>query len=134
MYRREGFTFQLGAKGHDIRVPALGELVYNGQWVAQENCPMFHEQMVKYRWQDITTAMRGRGVEHTERIQKGNDHTVDCAQYIASRQRLPRLPRTPPPTSKSDQEIFADEVRASIKKQEIQKRKPRRNRKPGVIY
>jgi len=131
MFRREGYSFDLGAKTHDVRVPALGELISNFSFVAQENCPQLHDQITKYRWVDLTPTQKSRGEKISEKVQKGDDHLVDCAQYGAGRYRGPTgKPR--PKDEVSDAELFARETREAIKRQLFQRGRPG-GLAPGVI-
>lgn len=127
MFSREGFTFNLGPKGHDIRVPALGELVSNLQIVAQRNCPQFHDQMTKYRWVDLTPTQKSRGESETEKVQKGNDHLIDCAQYLAAKYRAPLGPR-PHKVVRGDIAQRDFEIRTQIRRNQRARIRPRVDR------
>lgn len=85
MYRRAGFQFDLGPRMHKDRIPALGQMIHLRRFVLTRNCPQTYEQIKNYKWEDITPAMRAKGVDAPEKPVKRNDHLVDCAQYLCSR-------------------------------------------------
>lgn len=84
-YARLGYHFQLGPRMHKIRIPALGQLIAQGRFKLTTECPLTYEAIKNYRWEDITPAMRAKGVDPKDTPLKKNDHLVDCAQYVASR-------------------------------------------------
>lgn len=132
IFRRLGFNFNFGAKDHKDRVPALGNLISSYGIVAQDNCPQFHDQITKYRWVDLTPTQKSRGEKVSEKVQKGDDHLVDCAQYASSWYRGPTMSRKPT-EDESEAAVFAKEAREAIRKQLFGKgRQPAAA--PGVIY
>lgn len=119
-YARLGFNFNLGAKDHKVRIPALGQLIHSKQFVVTKNCPMTYEQIKDYKWEDLSPAMRARGIDAPERPVKRNEHLVDCAQYVASRWVRPTLNTGEIKPADS----FAAEVSLNIRKQINRKRLP----------
>lgn len=85
IYRRLGYNFQPGPSRADIRIPMLGELIHTQRFLATEDCPQLYDQLLNYRWADITPAQRAKGINPPERPLKHNEHLVDCAQYLSSR-------------------------------------------------
>lgn len=127
-YARYGFNFNKGPKDHKVRIPALGQLIHNRQFVVTKNCPMTYEQVKEYKWEDLTPAMRSRGIDAPERPVKKNEHLVDCAQYLSSRWVRPVLADAKrPPNS------FAEEVSSTIRKQINRKRSPIMNHDLGSV-
>lgn len=109
-YRRLGYSFQLGPKDHRDRIPMLGQLIQMRRFLLTPNCPMTYEAIKNYQWEDLTTAMRQKGVDAPERPLKKDDHLVDCAQYLSSRWVKPNRPM------QADRErTFAEEVTKNIK-------------------
>lgn len=88
-YRRAGFRFDLGPSRYDDRIPALGTLIANGQFVVTEDCPMTYESIRDARWKDLTPAQRARGDEPPEQPEKRNRHLCDAAEYIAGQYKRP---------------------------------------------
>lgn len=84
-YRRLGYHFNLGPKDHKDRIPALGQMISMRRFLLTSDCPMTYEAIKNYQWEDLTTAMKQKGVDAPERPLKKNDHLVDCAQYLSSR-------------------------------------------------
>lgn len=109
-YRRLGFNFQLGPKDHKDRIPALGQLISMRRFLVTPQCPMTYEAIKNYQWEDLTTAMKQKGVEAPERPLKKDDHLVDCAQYLSS--RFVR-PFRPDPVKRP--RTFSEEVSKTIK-------------------
>lgn len=91
-YRRLGFNFQLGPSRHQDRFPMLGQLISLKRFVVTKDCPRTYEAIKNYRWDDITPAMRAKGVDPPEKPLKKDDHLVDCAQYLSSRWVAPPRP------------------------------------------
>lgn len=85
-YSRMGFHFQLGPKRHTDRIPMLGALITQGRFKLTKNCPMTFEAIKDYKWVDLTPQQRAKNLNAPERPETSNDHLVDCAQYVASRQ------------------------------------------------
>ncbi len=114
IYRRLGFSFVPGPVTHKIRVPALGELISMGRFVVTESCPSTYDQIEGYRWEDQLPSHIDLG-EYREVVKKGNDHLVDVAQYAAARWVLRHSVIDAPP-DKTPEQLFADHVRATIRK------------------
>lgn len=127
-YQRLGYTFQLGPSKHKDRIPMLGQLVHLHKFVATPNTPQFYEQMKNYKWEDLTPAQRASGRDAPEKPVKGDDHLVDCAQYLSSRWVKPMqdLPQRREPT-------LSEEVQAAIRKQLAAKRQPNFNHDLGNV-
>lgn len=135
-YRKLGFSFALGPKREQDRIPALGLLVAQRRFRATTNCPMLHEAMTQYQWEDLTPAQRAKGLTDEtapEKPDKRNSHLVDCGQYLASRWVKGVAPR-PQPTADGREE-FSEEVWRAVRKQ-VRRRRPGRSRRgdlPGVV-
>jgi len=110
-YSRLGYHFQLGPKDHKDRIPMLGQLIAMKRFLLTPDCPMTYEAIKEYQWEDLTTAMKQKGVDAPERPLKKNDHLVDCAQYLSSRWVKPYRP-DPEKRPMS----LAEEVNKNIKK------------------
>ena len=115
-YRRLGFMFSKGPKDHKDRIPMLGQLIAGRRFLLTSNCPMTYEAIKNYQWEDLTAAMKRKGVDAPERPLKAEDDLVDCAQYLSSRfvstnHKIERPPQT-----------FSEEVTDNIKRQLAAKR------------
>lgn len=110
-YRRLGYLFQNGPKDHKDRIPALGQLIAQRRFLLTPDCPMTFEAVKNYQWEDLTTAMKQKGIDAPERPLKKNDHLVDCGQYLAGKFITPQrfAPGKKPMT-------FSQEVSMNIKK------------------
>jgi len=101
-YARLGYYFQLGPKREQDRIPMLGQLIHTGRFNLTRNCPETYERIKNYRWEDLTAAMRAKGVDAPEKPHKENTHLVETAQYLSSRLvRPPRLAIPKPPENMS---------------------------------
>lgn len=89
VYRRNGYRFDLGPSRYDDRIPALGTMIANGQFVVTEDCPMTYESIRDARWKDLTPAQRARGDDPPEQPEKKNRHLCDAAEYIAGQYKRP---------------------------------------------
>lgn len=126
MYRREGFNFALGPKLPAERVPMLGLLIAQRRFVVMKGkCPITEEQVEGYRWEDLSLAMRKKGQDAPEKPVKGDDHLVDCAQYLSSRM-VPPPNRIKPPAG----ETFSDLIWGRVRQQKA--RAVRRHEDRGV--
>jgi PBSX family phage terminase large subunit len=128
-YQRLGFNFDLGPRTHKVRIPMLGQLIHLKKFVlAEGRCPMAFEQISNYKWEDISSAMRARGLDAPEKPMKRDDHLVDCAQYLSSRWIKPigdELNLKP--------QDFSQQVHAAINKQLQRKRRPRGSHDLGSV-
>lgn len=89
-YRKRGYNFILGPSRFDDRIPALGTLISNGQFVVTEDCPMTYEAIRDARWKDLSPAAALRGEDPPDEPEKGkNRHLCDAAEYLAGHQRAP---------------------------------------------
>lgn len=123
-YRRLGYTFAKGPKDHKDRIPMLAQLIAGRRFLLTQNCPQTYEAIKGYRWEDLTAAMKRKGVDAPERPVKDNDHLVDCAQYLSSRfvsNKNGHVMRPP--------QTFGEEVSKNIKTALSRKREA-----AGVIY
>lgn len=128
-YARLGYNFQLGPARHQVRIPALGQLIHLRKFVvSRETCPRAYEAIKNYRWEDLSQAMRTRGADAPERPLKKDDHLVDCAQYLASRWVQPM--KDPDNFKPKD---FSDQVHEAIRKQIRRKRTRGTPATPGVV-
>lgn len=116
-YGRLGFHFTNGPRHHKDRIPMLGQMIVMGRFVVTENCMQTFDQIKNYRWEDVTPAMRAKGVDPKETPHKANDHLVDCAQYVCSRYVAPD-PFRPPPQN----EDFSSRAHRMIRKNLAEKR------------
>lgn len=128
-YRRLGYRFNLGPKNHKDRIPALGQLITMRRFLLTPDCPQTFEAIKDYQWEDLTTAMKQKGVDAPERPLKANDHLVDCAQYLSSRWIKPFIPG-----SGKQPETLSQEVTKNIKRSLAQKREAVAAGEPGLIY
>lgn len=115
IYRRLGYSFTPGPLHHNIRIPALDELIRAGRFVVTEDCPMTFDQISNYRWEDQLPQHADIG-GHRETVKKGNDHLVDCSQYLASRW-LHRAPALAPVVEGSEYEIWQREIMRKVRAQ-----------------
>lgn len=113
IYRRLGFSFAPGPVRHAVRVPALGELVSNNRVAVTKDCPQLYSQMENYRWEDQLPAHIDLGA-YREKVRKGNDHLVDCAQYAAARW-ITRAGAAAPEDERTEMQHFEASVREAIK-------------------
>jgi PBSX family phage terminase large subunit len=127
-YRRLGFNFTLGPRRHVDRIPMLGQLIHMKRFKVTRNCPQAYEQIKNYKWEEITPAMRTKGVDPPERPLKKDDHLVDCAQYLSSRWVRPMAPRARP-----REETFSQEVYRTIRKNLREKRIAHPSHDIGVV-
>lgn len=116
-YARLGFHFQLGPKRPQDRIPMLGNLIHTRRFKVTKQCPQLYERIKEYRWEDLTPAMRQKGVDAPDKPLKQNTHLVEAAQYIASRWVRPMHKAMPKPD-----ETFSQEVQRTIKQNIIGKR------------
>lgn len=121
-YRRLGYSFELGPSRLNDRLPALGQLIYQGRFKLTTDCPMTFEAIQQYRWEDLSPSQQAKGVE-AKPLKKGAD-LVDCAQYAASRHFAPPKVAFRGPVDPEQQ--FADEVRTALRQQHA-------NRKAGGV-
>ena len=117
-YARKGFRFQLGPSNVDDRVTSLGELIAQGRFVCTSECPRLYDQLLNYRWEDLSPAQRARG-KSAKPLKKDVD-LVDAAQYVISNYVPPAKvkPRMDP------HEQTQSEIHLAIKRQ-LRKRKSR---------
>jgi PBSX family phage terminase large subunit len=129
-YRRLGFNFVLGPSKHRDRIPMLGSLIATGRFMVTPNCPMTYEAIKNYQWEELTAAMRAKGVDAPDKPLKKGDHLVDCAQYLSSRFVAPVFQ----PTEKPPQDAKEELVQAV--KRDLKKKRDgllRKNHSDGVI-
>lgn len=127
-YRRLGYNFQLGPRQHKDRIPMLGTLIFQKRFVVTKDCPMTYEAIKRYRWEDLTPAMRVKGETPPEKPLKKDDHLVDCAQYLASRWVAPSKIGEAKPEFSSPLEEMSHDVHRTIRRQ---MRRNARNRRLG---
>jgi hypothetical protein len=114
IYRRYGFSFAPGPVRHHVRVPALGELIALTRFVVTSDCPRSFDQIENYAWENQLPQDLDLG-PYRDKVRKGDDHLVDCAQYVAARWVL-RHAAMGANTEKTPEMMFADEVRRKIRK------------------
>jgi PBSX family phage terminase large subunit len=131
-YRRLGYTFQQGPRQHKDRIPMLGQLIHLGRFKLTKDCPRTYEAILNYKWEDITPAMRAKGVDPKETPLKKNDHLVDCAQYLSSRFVMPTKKETEPDNLTTHEE-FSRDVHKALRKQKQQMFKRRRSHASGLV-
>lgn len=127
VYRNQGFSFEPGAKWHKTRIPVLGQLITNKQFVVTEDCPRTYEQIKNYKWKEASVAALRQGMKGPEQPVKKDDDLVDCAQYLAG------IFRPQAALVKTDQlnrpltanELFSKDVHARIKQQRAKRETPR---------
>lgn len=119
IYARLGFNFSIGAAHHRTRIPALQQLVHQNKFVVTPDCPITFEQMREYKWEDISPTARTRGQDPPEKPVKGNDHLVDCAQYLAGRWVQPLSPAKPKGEQLTSWEEFSRDAHRTAKRQII---------------
>lgn len=128
-YQRLGYSFNLGPRTHQVRIPMLGQLIHLRKFVvSRERCPRTYEAIKNYRWEDLSVAMRAKGQDAPERPLKKNDHLVDCAQYLSSRWVQPMKD----PEDFKPKE-FHEQVHEAIRKAQLAKRRGKRVHEPGVV-
>lgn len=110
-YARLGYRFELGPNSIDDRVTALGTLIAQRRFVCTNDCPRLYEQILNYRWADLTPAQIERGKE-AQPVKKDVD-LVDAAQYAVSRYVAP--PKVKP--AMTDREQMTAEIHAAIRRQ-----------------
>ncbi len=88
-YRRLGFNFELGPTREHERIPALGQLIAQQRFLVTSDCPQSYEQILNYRWKDLTPQQRSLGLDAPAKPLKRNTHLVDCGQFVASRYIAP---------------------------------------------
>jgi PBSX family phage terminase large subunit len=118
-YQRKGFRFQLGPSSINDRTTFLGDLIAQGRFKLTKECPRTYEQLLGYRWEDLTPEAVGKG-RVANPLKKDVD-LVDAAQYAVSNYVAP--PRAAP--ARSPQEQFNQDVHTAIRKQRLRKRKSR---------
>lgn len=91
-FRRAGFRFELGPSHFDDRIPALGQLIENGQFVVTEDCMQTFESIQQTRWKDLSPAAAARGEDPPDQPLKKDRHLCDCAEYLAGRWTRPLMP------------------------------------------
>lgn len=112
LYARQGYNFSLGPGGIDDRVWGLGELIANGRFVVTNECVRIYEQLLNYRYEDLTPAQMDRGT--TAKPLKKDVDLVDAAQYAVSRYVPPAKVEKPPPDPETQHDL---EIHALIRKQ-----------------
>ena len=120
-YARLGFRFQLGPSNVDDRVTSLGQLIHQGRFKCTTECPRLYEQLLNYRWEDLTPMQVAKGRE-AKPLKKDVD-LVDAAQYVISNYVPP--PKVKPRMSAEQQQT--SEIHNAIRKQR-RKRKSERGR------
>lgn len=118
-YRRLGFHFQQGPRMHKDRIPMLGQLIHLGRFKVTTDCPRTYEAILNYKWEDVSPAMRAKGIDPKETPLKKDDHLVDCAQYLASRFILPTKKEIEPGNLTTHEELSRDvhkAIRTQIKR------------------
>lgn len=118
-YRRLGYRFALGPKNHKDRIPALGQMISMKRFLLTPNCPMTYEAIKNYQWEDLSTAMKQKGVDAPERPLKSNDHLVDCSQYLCSRFIKPLRPEPGKESLTFGQEVSKNIKRTLSQKKEL---------------
>jgi PBSX family phage terminase large subunit len=111
-YARLGFHFSLGPGGVQDRVWGLAELIATGRFVVTSECPRTFQQILGYRWEDLTPTQIEKGRE-AKPLKKDVD-LVDAAQYAVSRYVPPPKVQAPPPDR---DEQHTREIHANIRKQ-----------------
>jgi PBSX family phage terminase large subunit len=129
-YRRAGFRFDLGASKFDDRIPALGTLIANGQFVVTEDCPITYQSIRDARWKDLTDSQRLRGEAPPEKPEKLNRHLCDCAEYIATQYTRPIAAPDVLPDHMPD---WQREAIASVRKRLAKVRTPAPHRTEGIV-
>lgn len=127
-YARLGFNFALGPRNYKDRIPMLGQLITNKQFVVTKDCPRTYEAIKNYQWADLTPHMRAQGIDAPEKPLKRNDHLVDCAQYLSSRYVKPL--GIPKPKAEM---TFSEEVSRNIRRKLMKQGRIRYNHDLGGI-
>lgn len=118
-YRRLGYQFNLGPKDENDRIPMLGQLIQMRRFKVTPACPMTFDAIKNYQWEDLSPAMKRKGVDAPEKALHKDSHLVVCGQYLSSKfVRPPSRARTKPELT------FAEEVSRNIKRQMRAKRSP----------
>ncbi len=81
-YQRQGFRFQLGPASINDRTTFLGDMIAQGRFVCTRECPRLYEQLLGYRWEDLTPDAIAKG-RVANPLKKDVD-LVDAAQYAVS--------------------------------------------------
>ncbi len=122
-YVRKGFHFQLGPSDIRDRYTSLGDLIVQGRFVCTSECPRLYEQILNYRWEDMTPAARARGAS-AKPLKKDVD-LVDAAQYVISNYTPPpKVKPTKTPESQHDAEVHAA-IRKQRNRRQTRKGRPR---------
>ena len=116
-YARLGFSFQLGPASVDDRVTSMAQLIFQGRLKATTECPRFYEQVLNYRWEDLSPLQMEKG-RSAKPLKKDVD-LVDAGQYGISNYVAP--PKVVP--KRTHEEQHTHEVHAAIRKQIRAKRK-----------
>ena len=120
-YRKQGFSFALGASRDEARIPALAHLITNRRFiVSRQMCPKTFEAIQNYQWKDLTPAQRSSGETPPDKPLKKNDHLVNAAQFLAGRE-APMVPTH----RRNMPRGFHEEVSQAIRKQLRMKRSSR---------
>ncbi len=112
LYARLGYHFQLGPGGIQDRVWGLAELIATGRFVVTTECPRTFQQLLSYRWEDLSPHQIERGRQAAP-LKKDVD-LVDAAQYATSKY-VPPPPVQAMPIDPED--AYTIEVHAAIRKQ-----------------
>lgn len=126
-YARLGYHFDLGPKSEQDRVPMLGNLITNKQFVVTKECMETYEQIKNYQWTDLTPMQRARGEDAPAKVLKKNVDLVDCAQYVSSRWIKPMKKVIPKATG------LNAEIHATIAKQIANRRRVTLNHDLGSV-
>jgi hypothetical protein len=118
-YKRLGFNFQLGPSHVGDRTSWLGDMIAQGRFVVTRECPRTYEQLLGYRWEDMTPDAIAKG-KVANPLKKDVD-LVDAAQYAVSNYVAP--PKRVAATTYQQQ--HTNDVHALIQKQIRNKRKRR---------
>lgn len=129
-YRRAGFNFDLGPSKYDDRIPALGTLIANGQFVLTEDCPQTYASIRDARWKDLTPAAAQRGEDAPEKPEKRNRHLCDDAEYIAGQYSRPLAPAVNLPDNMPD---WQREALATIRGKLDKAREPTPHKIDGIV-
>jgi PBSX family phage terminase large subunit len=119
-YARLGFRFALGPSSIADRVTSMGDLIARGRFVVTKDCPRLYEQILGYRWEDLSPDAIAKG-RSANPLKKDVD-LVDAGQYAVSNYVAP--PKVQP-VGTPEQE-HSREVHTAVRKQiERRRRKPR---------
>jgi hypothetical protein len=129
-YRRRGYNFSLGPSRFDDRIPALGTLIANGQFVVTDDCPMTYESIRDARWKDLMPAAAARGEAPPDEPEKGkNRHLCDAAEYLAGQHKAPVRAAPVYPDHMPD---WQREVLDTIRKDKAKAAQPERREVEGI--